>query len=346
MLKATSIFSALVLALTSLSFTSIPARAGGEGVAAGIIGFAAGAIVGSQINKNRQKRVYRNSSRSSGRSAEERTYWKSIQAALNTVGYNAGPVDGAPGRKTRTAIKNFQLSLPAQPTGKLTPEQAQLLFARANPQPQPTYVATQPPVAYQQQPAQAFPNVTLPGNGTATPIQPATAPNGQQVTFPAPSISQDTPPMPAPAAVPAQNFPSVSTPTATAKAPSVSPESQAVNFPTANTDQKTATLPTPVSVPAFPSAAQPDGGTMVASTDPTAPSFPAVQDGAPVVTKQPIGVTAAAATEPVTNASAPATNVAPTPAAQAQVQIDASGQPFILVNGQKFLLQAAAPAAQ
>ncbi|MEJ8474641.1 hypothetical protein [Roseibium algae] len=44
-------------------------------------------------------------------------------------------------------------------------------------------------------------------------------------------------------------------------------------------------------------------------------------------------------------AAAPPVAVTRPASQQAQVQVDANGQPFILVNGQKFLLQAAAPVA-
>ena len=330
MLRATSFISALVLALTSYSITSLPARAGGEGVAAGIIGFAAGAIVGSQMNKNRRP-VYR-SHRSSGRSAEERAYWKSIQAALNQVGFDAGPVDGAPGRRTRAAIKGFQLTIPAEPTGTLTPQQTQLLFARVNPQPvyanQPVNVA--PPLGYQNQPVQTFPNITLPGNGTAGTVQPA----GQQLSFPTPETAKDAPAVPAPAKT--LTFPSA---TATANAapapasPAPAPAQPQLVFPAAQPAQDVAELPQAADVPTFPSATESPALVAKASPDQIPVqeqnlTFPAVEDAAPDVTVE------ASASE------------APAPAAQAQIQIDENGQPYVLVKGQKFLLQAATPAAQ
>jgi hypothetical protein len=326
MLKVTSIVSALTLALTSVSVSSLPARAGGgSAVAGGIIGFAAGAIVGSQLSKNRQRqRVYRNTGRSSGRSAEERAYWKSIQASLNQIGFNAGPVDGAPGRKTRTAIKGFQLTIPAEPTGKLTPEQTRLLFARANPQ--PTYTNAAPPAGYQNQPAQAFPNVTLPGNGAATTVQPAS----QQLTFPSPNTAGEAPAVPAPAVTP--SFPAL-TSTANA-APAATATQPTLTFPAAQPAQSVTDLPQAAETPGFPAPTTGEAQVATAAPEqmpePSAPlAFPAVENAAPEVA-----------------AETPASTTPPAPAAQAQIQIDENGQPFILVNGQKFLLQAAAPAAQ
>ncbi|WP_417676981.1 peptidoglycan-binding domain-containing protein [Roseibium sp.] len=136
MIKATSIVTALGVALSSFALAATPVRAGNAGgvIAGGIVGFAAGAIVGNQLAK-RKNHAYR--APAPGRSAEERAYWMDIQDALNTLGYNAGPVDGAPGRRTRQAIREFQRSIPDVPDGKLTPEQTQLLFSRAYPQPAP-----------------------------------------------------------------------------------------------------------------------------------------------------------------------------------------------------------------
>lgn len=141
MLKAVSLITAVGLGLSSLTLTSAPAKAGGEAVAAGIIGFTAGAIVGSQARPHYRpyrhyyygprhyRSHYRPVYRAPRRSAEERQYWMSIQDALNRSGYAAGPVDGAPGRLTRSAIRQYQLSIPAEPTGTLTADQTAALFA-------------------------------------------------------------------------------------------------------------------------------------------------------------------------------------------------------------------------
>lgn len=54
-----------------------------------------------------------------------------IQAALNTLGYNAGATDGVVGRGTRTAISGFQREIGTKPTGTLTAKQKTMLFDRA-----------------------------------------------------------------------------------------------------------------------------------------------------------------------------------------------------------------------
>jgi hypothetical protein len=46
-------------------------------------------------------------------------YWKSVQQALNDAGYDAGPVDGAPGRRTQAAVRTFQADMGAAPDGTL-----------------------------------------------------------------------------------------------------------------------------------------------------------------------------------------------------------------------------------
>ncbi len=326
MWKTTSIFAAAALVVTSFTLSSKPVEAGGEGVAAGIIGFTAGAIVGSQLSKQKQRPVYRQQPRRtkvySGRSAEERAYWKSVQAALNTIGFNAGPVDGAPGRKTKAAVRAFQASLPAEPTGILTPDQTRMLFAKANPQayaPQQTYVA--PPPGYQYQPNQAYPNVTLPNTVpvTAQPANPA-------VTFPAPATAGQPPALPP--AAPAQAFPNAAAPTVTVNAPA----NPALTFPATNAPQATAGLPAAAPAQSFPNATS--QGSDVASV--ATHEMPEGSGG--VVTFPAVE----GSNSPALSVDSPeAPEAPPAPAAQAQILVDENGQPYVLVNGQKFLLQAA-----
>ncbi|MGI9415596.1 MAG: peptidoglycan-binding domain-containing protein [Hyphomicrobiales bacterium] len=54
-----------------------------------------------------------------------------IQTALNTLGYDAGQVDGAMGRLTTTAIRGFQFEIDVKQTGVLTKAQKIVLFDRA-----------------------------------------------------------------------------------------------------------------------------------------------------------------------------------------------------------------------
>ncbi|MCC4244126.1 peptidoglycan-binding domain-containing protein [Stappia indica] len=196
--KTSLLVAAASLALIPVA-TPEPAHAGGEGVAAGIIGFAAGAIIGSQMNRPRERRVYRSAPQRPRRSAAEREYWMNVQASLNRLGFDAGPVDGAPGRKTRSAVTEFQMSINAVPNGKLTSEQASVLFARVNSgnsmatapaQPAP-YMQPGTMPAYQQQPQQQ-PAYGMPVGGYQAqqgfPAMQQPFPQGgqQQAAFPAP----------------------------------------------------------------------------------------------------------------------------------------------------------------
>ena len=46
-----------------------------------------------------------------------------IQTALTTLGFDPGTIDGAMGRRTRTAIKGFQFEIDMKETGRLTKAQ-------------------------------------------------------------------------------------------------------------------------------------------------------------------------------------------------------------------------------
>lgn len=52
---------------------------------------------------------------------------RKLQAALNALGFNAGAVDGKPGRQTREAIQQFQVSREEIVTGTPTADQLKAL---------------------------------------------------------------------------------------------------------------------------------------------------------------------------------------------------------------------------
>jgi len=54
-----------------------------------------------------------------------------IQTALTTLGFDPGVIDGAMGRRTRTAIRGFQFEIDMKQTGRLTKAQKIILFDRA-----------------------------------------------------------------------------------------------------------------------------------------------------------------------------------------------------------------------
>ncbi|WP_281968347.1 peptidoglycan-binding protein [Roseovarius nanhaiticus] len=63
---------------------------------------------------------------------------RGIQSALNARGFDAGPVDGQPGQRTRSAIAAFQNSIGTAPTGTLTRSELVLLTGGA-PDPGPSF---------------------------------------------------------------------------------------------------------------------------------------------------------------------------------------------------------------
>lgn len=69
---------------------------------------------------------------------------KSIQAALNTLGFDAGDVDGQFGPQTKKAISAFQKSIRAKQTGSLSQIQERILFDKIKPAPDPIPVFASP----------------------------------------------------------------------------------------------------------------------------------------------------------------------------------------------------------
>ncbi|MFT5392026.1 MAG: localization factor PodJL [Gammaproteobacteria bacterium] len=55
---------------------------------------------------------------------------RDVQAALTAKGYDPGPVDGRWGKKTRSAVKQFQSSVGLPASGTVTPELLMLLKAK------------------------------------------------------------------------------------------------------------------------------------------------------------------------------------------------------------------------
>ena len=99
----------------SLIFVDVPAAQADKRLRDALIGLGASAVVNgirNQQNTTRQQQVRRQPSsptRSGNRSASSspspavRAVMRE-QAALNAMGYDAGPVDGEPGRRTRDAV--------------------------------------------------------------------------------------------------------------------------------------------------------------------------------------------------------------------------------------------------
>jgi len=108
--------SAMILALTAAG-VSIPMTkaAAGSNAGAAIIGaLIGGAIVAGATNNRRNTRT-----RSTASSAQ-RTENRAVQSALNYFEFPAGTPDGVFGRKTRTAVSQYQAFLDFPITGQLT----------------------------------------------------------------------------------------------------------------------------------------------------------------------------------------------------------------------------------
>lgn len=129
----------------------------------------AGALIGALIiggaidAHNRQRNAQRRAAAPSQprRDAAQVEAAKQLQGALNHFGYDAGPVDGAPGRRTKAAVAVYQGSLGHPQTGDITDVERQLLLdsmarERMNPAEAMQIAATNPygrrglPAAYRQ----------------------------------------------------------------------------------------------------------------------------------------------------------------------------------------------------
>lgn len=141
-----SLTVAMLSATFIISIPSTEARAGNGGAIAG--GLAAGAVAGfiaHKVYKNRQRnkrsrRYYSNrrsyTKRRSYSNRRRVAYSQSVldsQTRLNTLGYNAGRPDGLKGRRTRAAIRQFQVANGFPSTGRLTNPQIVLLSQLTTP---------------------------------------------------------------------------------------------------------------------------------------------------------------------------------------------------------------------
>ncbi|KZK76241.1 putative peptidoglycan binding domain protein [Pseudovibrio sp. W64] len=168
MRKMTKLTSALCL---SLAISTTAARAGSEdfifGLGAGIIGSAI--VNGAKKNApaQTQKRTTRKRSSFSAETQD-------IQLRLSMLGFDVGTPDGVSGRRTRNAIRQFQISIGAYANGKLDNRQIAKLYELTTPQqpatPTPVATSTPAPVA-----------VVAPAPVIAAPV--ATAAPSQQINI-------------------------------------------------------------------------------------------------------------------------------------------------------------------
>lgn len=110
------------VALSPISPFSVPARADGKDVVAGLI---IGGIIGSAVTKDNNKK--KKSTVSASTSSAQREENIEVQTALNYFGYNVGTPDGAIGPKSRAAISEYQAFLGYPATGELTESERTIL---------------------------------------------------------------------------------------------------------------------------------------------------------------------------------------------------------------------------
>ncbi len=121
--------AALSAALIMSGATQVAADAG-DALVGGIIGGVIGGAIVNENNKRRTvrtKRVYREPAYSATR-AENRQ----VQTSLNYFGFPAGTPDGVLGRRSRTAISQYQAHLGYPVTGYLTDYEKNFLISSHN----------------------------------------------------------------------------------------------------------------------------------------------------------------------------------------------------------------------
>ncbi len=126
--KGTSVIVTLFVTIGLVLQPTAPTYAGSNKLKKVIgigIAIGAGAII---LDKLKKKKRAKNRSKKKHVTSARRGHLKSIQTALNAKGYEAGTPDGLMGRKTRSAIKAFQVNLGEAQTGKLTTSQSSLLL--------------------------------------------------------------------------------------------------------------------------------------------------------------------------------------------------------------------------
>lgn len=144
MLSKTILSAAIAAAIALVPATRATADSR-DFIAGAIIGGIGGAIINNEVRKNKQRqaarqravtprtyaaqpRTYRAPAKKSYRPSIPATEeGREIQSSLNYFGFNAGPVDGQVGGKTRDAIADYQRYMGYDGTGQLTTFQKHLL---------------------------------------------------------------------------------------------------------------------------------------------------------------------------------------------------------------------------
>lgn len=326
------IASVAVLGLLSgTTLATKPAHAGNAGgvIAGGIIGFAAGAIVGSQLSKNRS---HRGSGRRGG-SAYGTGSGLALQSDLATLGFDPGPLDGRPGGQTNAAIVAYQQTYGEIPDATLDASERRRLSARA-------LMATLP-VSYGDRDYWRHVQASLylngldagsfdgkPGRKTQNAIQQYQyqnnyTPTGQLTFDQSQALLQSAHAALRTPASPQNNW--AAQPGGNSNNPTV------ISLPSTAAEAVTEET----TIDASQSEGVPEPVFNLGNTDNSAPETAEVSEPETV---EPADVTASQSVEPAPEVSA-------ADGAQPKIHVDADGKPYIMVQGVKFYIQAA-PATQ
>ncbi len=97
--------------------------AGGGAIAGAVVGDPVGAVVGAGVGGAAGYEVgnadTKGGSPHAQRSRGDTSFVRSVQQALNSRGYDAGPADGVWGKSTEDALRRFQASQSFEATGRL-----------------------------------------------------------------------------------------------------------------------------------------------------------------------------------------------------------------------------------
>lgn len=195
----------------AVSLALAPQASAADDLGAGLAGLVIGAMIAGAAQNNPPPRQHRTPRKAApARPAAEVQADKDMQQALNNFGFDAGPVDGSPGKRTRAAIAAFQGTLGRMQDGVITADQRALLQdamarERLNPAEAAQLAAANPygrrglPAMYQRTPM--APAAPYPTPMPPYPQAPA-APYGQPQAPATPYAQPQLPATPAPAPVP------------------------------------------------------------------------------------------------------------------------------------------------
>lgn len=125
--RSMKLLVAAVAVTFGLTALARPAHSGNNGFVAGaIVGGMAGAAIGSMLRHHQRYYVPRRVHRAPKEVANDDI--RAIQTALDSFGFDAGPVTGKMNAQTRDAIARFQKKIGDEPTGKLTDKQQTVLL--------------------------------------------------------------------------------------------------------------------------------------------------------------------------------------------------------------------------